>query len=88
MKVLTPGRQQNGWADEFSCEYCGATLLVEEADLYAVRLRHFDESSTDIRYVCGFCSCPNTLEPDQANRLPSFVRLNIKAGSDPKRGKE
>jgi hypothetical protein len=41
MKVLKPGRAQKGWAKEFECTGkgrdgggCGATLLVEQADVY------------------------------------------------------
>jgi hypothetical protein len=41
MKVITPGRQQKGWATETTCTGkgnggggCGALLLVDEGDLY------------------------------------------------------
>ncbi len=41
MRVLKKGREQAGWANEFDCTGlghggggCGATLLVEQGDLY------------------------------------------------------
>lgn len=60
MKVLKPGRPQQGWSTKRKCTGagnhgggCGATLLVEEGDLYTTFSSHYD-GSTDI-YVTFRC---------------------------------
>ena len=62
MKVIKKGREQKGWAKEFTCTGdgnggggCGAVLLVECSDLYQTTSSHYD-GSTDY-YTTFRCSC-------------------------------
>jgi len=63
MKVIKPGRQQKGWAAELKCTGrgngdggCGATLLVEEGDLFQTA-RHCYDGSSDyfVTFACSEC---------------------------------
>lgn len=62
MKVLIPGRNQVGWAKEFTCTGhgnggggCGATLLVEQGDLFKTQSCSMGETDTFITFECGEC---------------------------------
>lgn len=63
MKVVKPGRAQKGWAREFECTGngnkgggCGATLLVEFADVYMTASGHYVGSTDYYRtFMCGTC---------------------------------
>lgn len=62
MKVITPGRDQRGWAREETCTGhgngrggCGAVLLVEQGDLYKTQSHSFDETETFITFQCVAC---------------------------------
>lgn len=63
MKVIEKGRRQKGWAQEFTCTGrgngnggCGATLLVEESDLYHTHSSHYDGSDeTYTTFECAAC---------------------------------
>lgn len=64
MKVLKPGREQKGWAKHVRCTGsgngrggCGATLLVEQGDLYHTHSSHYDGSNeTYVTFRCCKCS--------------------------------
>ncbi len=63
MKIITPGRDQRGWARELICtgdkdSGCGAKLLVEEADLFEER--HADVTNTT-HFICAHCGQENTV---------------------------
>jgi hypothetical protein len=63
MKVLKPGREQRGWSKECVCTGdgnggggCGATLLVEQSDVY--RTHRYDYGGghdTFNTFTCGAC---------------------------------
>ena len=62
MKVITPGRPQNGWAQEFTCTGagngnggCGAVLLVEQCDLYQTSSSCRDETDYYTTFQCSEC---------------------------------
>ncbi len=62
MKVIEPGREQNGWATEATCTGngnggggCGAKLLVEQGDLFKTYRNDRDGTETCITFRC--CSC-------------------------------
>ena len=77
MKIITPGRQQKGWAKEFSCTGhgnggggCGAVLLVERNDLYRTSSSHYDGSSEHyVTFRCPSCG----VETDVNVSLPFRV---------------
>ncbi len=82
MKVLKAGRKQKGWAKEFKCTGngnggggCGATLLVEEGDLYQTSSGHYD-GSTDYytTFKCLSCNVETDI-PD--GKVPGRVRNNL-----------
>ena len=62
MKLVKPGREQRGWAKEFVCTGkgngdggCGATLLVEEADVFTTSSCHQGEVDNFTTFRC--CAC-------------------------------
>jgi hypothetical protein len=62
MRVLKKGRKQKGWAKEFICMGegngdggCGATLLVERADLYQTASSCMGEVEYHVSFVCVNC---------------------------------
>ncbi len=64
MKVIKAGRPQKGWAKEFKCTGggnegggCGATLLVEQGDLFFTHSSHYDGSNeTYVTFECPSCN--------------------------------
>ena len=78
MKVIAPGREQNGWAREYECTGkgngdggcgCGAGLLVEEDDMYFTFSSHYDGSNE--RYNTFKC-CQCGVETDVSS-VPGHV---------------
>lgn len=71
MKVVKEGRQQVGWAKEFTCTGhgnrgggCGAVLLVEFRDLFKTGRGYCDGSSdTYITFRCEQCGVLTDIEP-------------------------
>ncbi len=63
MKIIKKGRQQKGWAEKFECTGkgnggggCGATLLVEENDLYTTRSSDYTgDTEHFITFSCLAC---------------------------------
>ena len=63
MKVINPGRDQEGWAKEKECTGhgnggggCGAILLVEEEDIYKTFVSYGYGSSDSYRtFQCPQC---------------------------------
>lgn len=81
MKVITPGREQRGWAREEKCTGhgnggggCGAILLVEQGDLYKTQSHCRDETETFITFQCVACKVQTDIKG-----VPSHVteRLNV-----------
>lgn len=77
MKVLKPGREQQGWAREEICTGkgngnggCGAVLLVEEGDLFQTASHHYDGSSD--YYTTFRCSACRVLTDIS---VPSGVKV-------------
>ena len=63
MKVIKKGREQKGWAQQFTCTGkgnrgggCGAILLVEEDDMYFTSSSCYD-GSTDYFNTFKCCDC-------------------------------
>ena len=61
MKIIKPGRQQDGWTEQYKCTGegnkgggCGAVLEVNKADLF-----HTTRCSLDVEYFMTFkcCAC-------------------------------
>ena len=63
MKVIKPGRPQQGWAKEFECTGignqgggCGAILLVEQDDLFSTASSSYDGSTERfVTFECPGC---------------------------------
>lgn len=63
MKIIKPGREQKGWAKEFTCTGagngnggCGALLLVEQADVFRTSHHSYDGSSEHYNtFECAQC---------------------------------
>ncbi len=81
MKTLRKGRAQKGWSRELICDGggnegggCGATLLVEEGDLY--RTYSFDMPTDElcITFTCHECGVetdvPHSKWPPHFDKLP------------------
>ena len=72
MKVLKPGREQKGWSTEATCTGkgnggggCGATLLVEEEDIYQTAHHSYDGSSDYFNtFRCVSCGVETDLKAD------------------------
>jgi len=87
MKVIKKGREQTGWAQEFKCTGkgnggggCGATLLVEEDDMYFTSSSHYD-GSTDYYNTFKCCDCGvETDLPD--SKVPGNVRDKMRQKRD------
>jgi hypothetical protein len=69
MQVLKPGRQQTGWSTETTCSGsgnggggCGATLLVEQPDLYKTYQHCRDETDVFVTFRCGACGVETDLK--------------------------
>lgn len=81
MKIVTPGRQQKGWAKEFACSGagndgggCGAVLLVEQGDLFHTAKHCYDGSSDYfVTFKCAACGVLTDIKgaPVRANELPT-----------------
>ena len=85
MKVLQPGRPQQGWSTEATCTGkgngdggCGARLLVEEVDLFATQSHARDETDTYTTFECAACTVwtdisrvPRSVTERLPFRLPS-----------------
>jgi hypothetical protein len=81
MKVIKPGRPQAGWAKEYQCTGkgnkgggCGATLLVEQGDLFHTLQCARDETDYFVTFKCGACGVltdiPEGDAPVYAKALP------------------
>ncbi len=62
MRVIKEGRPQKGWATEATCTGagngkggCGATLLVEQADLFSTSSSCRDETDYFTTFQCPSC---------------------------------
>lgn len=82
MKVLKPGREQQGWSVESMCTGngnggggCGALLLVEEDDIYITQSGHYDGSTdTYSTFRCAACRVETDIED-----VPSHVMEKARA---------
>ncbi len=76
MKVLSPGRAQKGWAQEFDCTGkgnggggCGARLLVEYGDLYKTHSYDYGGGhDVYITFRCGACGVETDIKYTGPNR--------------------
>lgn len=82
MKIIKPGRPQKGWAKEFECTGkgnsgggCGATLLVEEGDLFRTGSHSYDGSS---EYCTTFCceACGVLTDLTRKDEPPNVVSIS------------
>lgn len=81
MKILKPGRIQTGWAKEKECTGkgngdggCGATLLVEEGDLFQTSSCHQGEVDNFVTFKCGACGVLTDIDDAPAHvvgKLPT-----------------
>jgi len=84
VKVVEKGRPQTGWAKEYKCTGkgnkgggCGATLLVEQGDLF-MTAHHCYDGSSDYYVTFKCCECgvltdiPESDAPVRAAELPSM----------------
>ncbi len=74
MKLIKEGRPQKGWAKEQTCTGagnkgggCGATLLVEQGDLYLTHRggsNYGDDNGTPcVTFQCMACGVETDVEP-------------------------
>jgi hypothetical protein len=75
VKVLTPGTGQRGWSKKCTCTGggnggggCGASLLVEQGDLFQTTSNARDETTYYITFKCPECSVLTDIEG--APRIP------------------
>lgn len=76
MKIVKPGRDQKGWAQEVSCSVaggCAAVLLVEQADLFHPKTS--EDSDPRIGFECGACGMTNWLDQKTVNTVPNYWNL-------------
>ncbi len=78
VKVIKPGRDQKGWAKELECTGdgnggggCGATLLVEEGDLFRTTNHVRDETTHFTTFKCIQCGVLTDL---RGVSIPQHVR--------------
>lgn len=79
MKVIKPGRQQKGWAKEYTCTGegnggggCGATLLVESVDVYHTYWSFCGrDQETLTTFTCGACGVETDIEGCPLLELPT-----------------
>lgn len=83
MKVIKPGREQRGWSTEQVCTGkgngnggCGATLLVEQSDLYLTESHARDETTTYVTFRCSACGVETDL--GDTWRVPDTVMRGLK----------
>lgn len=69
MKVIKPGRAQKGWSKKCTCTGagnqgggCGATLLVEQADLFQTTSNARDETTYYVTFKCAACGVLTDIE--------------------------
>lgn len=81
MKILKPGRKQKGWAKEYKCTGndgggCGATLLVEQADLFQTSRSCLHETDYFVTFACAACGVLTDIDdaPVSAYTLPKRKR--------------
>lgn len=82
MRVIEKGNGQKGWAKELKCtgkgngeNSCGATLLVEESDIYYTGSKQcYGDNYPDYFYgfICPECGCVT-----DTNAAPSRVTKKI-----------
>lgn len=81
MKIIKPGRQQKGWSKQYKCTGkgnndggCGATLLVEQGDLFQTSSSARDETDYFVTFKCEACGVltdiPDRDAPVSASALP------------------
>lgn len=90
MKIIKPGRQQRGWAKEFTCTGagnggggCNAELLVEQGDVYRTFSHHLGESDEHHTFTCGACGVETDI-PRPPGEYPQ--KKDWKAASTPTTG--
>lgn len=80
MKIITPGRSQQGWSIETECTGsgnggggCNAVLLIEEPDLFRTESHCRDETEVYTTFRCMSCGVETDIDvPGQvAAKLPS-----------------
>lgn len=83
MKILSPGREQTGWAVEVECTGsgnggggCGALLLVEQADLYLTYRHCLYETDRFVTFTCAQCQVQTDLNEKQ--RPPNNIIGSLK----------
>lgn len=92
MKIIKPGRNQKGWAHEFTCTGagngnggCGAILLVEQADLYQTSSSYMNETDYYVTFKC--ISCRVETDVDQVF-IPSHIKDCLPKRPRPSRNTE
>jgi hypothetical protein len=87
MKVIKEGRPQKGWATQTSCNGqgngmggCGATLLVEQGDLFHTYSHVCIETTTYTTFKCPCCGVLTDIEvpPDISVHKNQAVWLKSK----------
>lgn len=88
MKVIKKGRPQKGWAKEFKCTGagngeggCGATLLVEQDDVFQTSSSHYD-GSTDYYSTFECVECKVLTDIPESVSLPFTPKVRPKKVAD------
>ncbi len=82
MKIVKPGRDQQGWAREFKCTGkgnqdggCGAVLLVERDDIFQTANSCMGETDYFVTFRCMSCGVLTDIaegvSPESPRSLPT-----------------
>jgi len=89
VKILEPGRAQQGWSVETSCTGdgnggggCGARLLVEQPDLYLTQSHARDETDTFVTFECAACGVETDLKDVPRNVMDTLRVRRRNTGTD------
>jgi hypothetical protein len=85
MKIIKPGRPQQGWATETSCTGsgnggggCNAVLLVDESDLFTTHRGGYggDGPETFVTFRCAACGVLTDIQGFPTGRVANLPDQN------------
>lgn len=87
MKVIEPGREQQGWSKQYKCTGegnkgggCGAQLLVEQDDVFRTQSHARDETTNYATFRCCLCGVWTDIREGELPFTPRAKREEDAAG--------